>query len=99
MSDAAPTRSLIRSPFEASSLQLQCGLADADLVAGLELDRARDALAIQIGAVRRPEVLHEPHAVLRIQARVEARHIGVVELDVTGVGPSDLHRPVETLGL
>src|SRR5438045_9716260 len=90
MSVAAPTRSFIHNPFGASSLELQGGLADADLVAGLHLHRAGHALAVEVGAVRRAEVLHVPRSVLRVQAVVDVRHVRVLLLDVTSLGPADL---------
>src|SRR5919198_1561068 len=41
------------------------------------------------------EILHEPRAVPRIQARMELRRIAVVDPHMAGLGPSDLHRFVE----
>src|SRR3954454_24736347 len=43
-----------------SRTQLQCGLADADRLAGGDLQTSRAPLLIEVGAVGRAEVLHVP---------------------------------------
>src|SRR4051794_2525392 len=43
-----------------SRTQLQCGLADADRLAGVDQQRPLDALLVEVGAVRGAEVLHVP---------------------------------------
>src|SRR6266545_3149009 len=73
-----------------SSLQLQRGPPDPDLVPRVHLRRALHLLAVQVRAVRRPEVLHVPGAVLRIQPRMELGGVSVLQPDMAGLGPPDL---------
>src|SRR5215207_8921752 len=68
----------------ATSLDAEDGRADLDLVAGADLDRAGDALAVHVGAVGGAEVLNDHGAVVGEDAGVAAGDAGVLDHEVSG---------------
>ncbi len=62
---------------EGRSSEADDGVADLDLVAGAEFDRAGDAVAVDVGAVGGAEVLDGDLAVVREDAGVAAGDAGV----------------------
>src|SRR4051794_41961573 len=66
-----------------SRAQLQCGLADADRLAGVDQQRSLDPLLVEVGAVGGAEVLDVPGAAAVGQAGVAGAG-GVVRSDQGG---------------
>src|SRR3954452_16023354 len=77
-----------------SRTQLQCGLADADRLAGVDQQGALDALLIEVGAVGRAEVLDVPLAAAVGQPRMPGAGEVVGEDERGVVGPADQDRLV-----
>src|SRR3954447_5768577 len=88
--------SVCGSPFSCSVMGPSTGdvreleLADLQLVAVLEPVRL-DAMAVDVGAVERPEVVEEEVAAAAHEQRVVARDGDVVEEDVRVRTPADRH--------
>src|SRR3954471_13052285 len=89
MSLAEPNRIFIGPR---SLAELQHRLADLQRVARVDLRGARDALLVEVGPVRRAEVLHVPGAVPWEQPRVGRGDVGVVEPDLRALRTPDLER-------
>src|SRR3954464_6164189 len=70
---------------EPLSPQLERGLPDADLAAGLHGGRLREAMGADVRPVGGAEVLHEPVVARGCAPRVTCRHVVVVEAD-GGIG-------------
>jgi hypothetical protein len=60
------------------------GVAELELVAGVELEGAGDAVAVDVGAVGGAEVLDDDAAVVGEDARVAAGDAGVLEDEIRG---------------
>ena len=83
-----------------SRTQLQCGLADADRLAGVDQQRALDPLLVEVGAVGGAEVLHVPLATPVGEPRVAGAGevVGQHEGGVVGAADQDRLVPEGDLG-
>src|SRR4051812_17645220 len=93
------TRLIGPCPCAGSRAQLQRGLADPDRLAGGDQERALDALLVEVGAVRRSEVLHVPLAAPVGQPGVPGAGEVVGEHQRRVVGPADQDRLLPQIDL